>query len=253
MSYRRLEALLHDEFWAAEDGPDELPLLAAFLDCHPGRALEVGGGSGRLLLPLLAGGWQVEGLDRSAAMLEVCRARAAARGLAPVLHQGGFERFTPPGRFDALVVPAFTFQFARDPGAALGRFAAWLAPGGALYLSTFVPQAELRGALPEDQWFLDHDTTLTDGARATIHTRHQLDRRRRRLTRCHRLTLRRPGATPLREQSTHHLRWFARGELDRLLAAAGFSVTARIAGFHPQSRPATHPQVLTLYATSMPH
>jgi hypothetical protein len=147
-----------------------------------------------------------------------------------------------------VLVPAFTFQLARDPGAALGRFASWLVPGGALHLTTFVPLAELRGVLPEDRWFLDHATTLADGSRATIHTRHRLDRRRRLLTRCHRITLRRPGSAPLREQSTHHLRWFACGELDRLLAAAGFLVTARIAGFDPHRRPAVHPQILTLQA-----
>ena len=52
-----------------------------------GPALEIGCGTGRLTIPYLEAGLDVEGLDSSGQMLEICRTKAAARGLLPVLHQ----------------------------------------------------------------------------------------------------------------------------------------------------------------------
>ena len=51
--YLSLEAELHDVFWQAADDGSELRLMSAFLRRHPGPALEIGCGSGRLLLPML--------------------------------------------------------------------------------------------------------------------------------------------------------------------------------------------------------
>ena len=71
--YLSLEAELHDAFWAAEDDGSEIRLMADFLKTHPGPALEIGCGSGRLILPLIATGFDVEGLELSTDMLEICR------------------------------------------------------------------------------------------------------------------------------------------------------------------------------------
>src|SRR5688572_23453449 len=60
-AYTSLEALLHDAFWAEEGEPAELQLLDETLREYPGPSLEIGCGSGRLLLPLLQKGHQVEG------------------------------------------------------------------------------------------------------------------------------------------------------------------------------------------------
>jgi len=45
-------------------------------------ALDVGCGTGRLLLPLLQAGLDADGVEPSADMIAVCHERAAARGLA---------------------------------------------------------------------------------------------------------------------------------------------------------------------------
>ena len=51
--YLSLEAELHDAFWEAEDDASEVRLMADFLKKFPGRALEIGAGSGRLMFPLV--------------------------------------------------------------------------------------------------------------------------------------------------------------------------------------------------------
>ena len=85
-AYTSLEALLHDAFWAEEGEPAELALLDEVLREHPGPSLEVGCGSGRLLLPLLQKGHDVEGLELSGEMLAMCRTAAEDLSLEPVLH-----------------------------------------------------------------------------------------------------------------------------------------------------------------------
>jgi len=250
-AYLNLEATLHDAFWAGEGDPAELPLLADFLSLHPGRSLEIGCGSGRLLIPLLARGFDVEGLDNSPDMLALCRKQGAGRVPPPVLHTGDMLSFTPSSPYLSLLLPAFTFQLASDPLAALLHFTEILSPGGALYLTVFRPLAELAGDLPENEWFADHQTTLPGGHCATLESRHSIDRRARTLVRKHRYAVFAPdnSTDPVATHtSTHSLRWFEPGELERLLATTGFAVTRRIAEFDPATPVDEETQILTLHA-----
>lgn len=247
--YTGLAASLHDAFWAAEGQPAELPLLDSFLRRHPGRALEIGCGSGRLLLPLLARGHPLAGLDASAEMLALCRAAAAPLGLDPVLHQGDMETFSPGEPFHALTVPAFTLQLAADPAAALANFRRQLAPGGGLYLTVFLPLAEIAGELPEHEWYPDLAAPLPEGNRATITSRHTLDLPRRVLHRQHRHEIRdTAGNLVARHESRQTLRWFDAPELAALLTSAGFHIDRAFGEFDPDF-PADDAQILTFEAT----
>ncbi len=229
--YLALEAELHDAFWAAEDAHSELPLMADFLADHPGRALEIGCGSGRLLLPLVARGFDVEGLELSPDMLALCNSNAAEKNLPLILHRGDMSNWRPQRNFDALLVPAFTLQLTDDPAATLRHWHDWLVPGGGLYLTTFVPFAELDGDLPENQWYDDHQATLPDGRRASLETRHQLDRRARQLQREHRYRI--EGTAAIHE-SRQTLRWFEDDELSALLKTSGFELTRAFLDFDPE-------------------
>ena len=55
-------------------------LMAAFLEKHPGPALEIGSGSGRLMFPLVQMGLDVEGLELSPDMLALGKYPRAATG-----------------------------------------------------------------------------------------------------------------------------------------------------------------------------
>src|SRR5688572_6223567 len=97
---------------------------------HPGLSLEIGCGSGRLLLPLLEKGYRVEGLELSPDMLDLCRKAAEDLALAPALHEGDMMSFDCGTRYASLLLPAFTLQLAADPAAALAHFHKLLVPGG---------------------------------------------------------------------------------------------------------------------------
>ena len=245
-SYTSLEARLHDAFWAAADSP-ELEWLGEILARHPGRALEAGCGSGRLLLPLLEKGHPVEGLDSSAEMLDLCRANAAARGLDPVLHHGDMATFSPDHPYDLILVPAFTLQLAADPAAVLSHFHTILRPGRLLYLTVFVPLAEIQRELPENEWYPDHRITLPDGSTASVETRHRIDRRERILHREHIYRLTGPDGT-LEHACTEILRWFTPRTLARTLRDGGFRVTQAVADFDDSLPVTDEAQILTLLA-----
>jgi SAM-dependent methyltransferase len=248
-SYTSLEALLHDAFWAGEGDPAELPLLDQLLREHPGPALEIGCGSGRLLLPLLQTGHDVEGLELSPDMLALCREAAAALGLDPLLHEGDMSVFDPGKTYASLLLPAFTLQLAPDPAAALGHFRSLLDPGGVIYLSVFIPFAELHRELPEGEWYDDHRTTLPDGRAASVETRHRLDRKARVLDREHRYRLFRvDGSLEAEHTSTQTLRWFTARQLRGLLAKAGFEPLHAIADFDPEIPVDDEAQVITVVA-----
>jgi SAM-dependent methyltransferase len=227
--YLSLEAELHDAFWAASDDASEVRLMAEFLRTHPGPALEIGCGSGRLLFPLMEAGFAVEGLELSPDMLRLARTAAEARGLSPVLHLGDMTKWPAPRTYASLLAPAFTLQLADDPAATLRHWHSWLQPSGALYLTIFTPLAELSGDLPEGEWYADHETLLPGGIRAALETRHTLDDRQRLVHREHRYSV--AGDPPRIHHSRQTIRWFDDGELTAILDRAGFRVTTAFADF----------------------
>ena len=236
--YLSLEAQLHDAFWEAEDDGSEVRLMADFLTKHPGPALEIGAGSGRLMVPLVLTGFEVEGLEISPDMRALGEARAARHGLRPVVHAGDMTCWQARRRYAALLAPAFTLQLAEDPAAALRHWHGMLETHGGLYLTVFMPYAELLGDLPENQWYPDHQVVLADGREGRLETRHRLDRPHQLLHREHRYTL--SGSPPTTHESRQTIRWIEHEEMLTLLAQTGFRLDGYVLDFDAKGAP-THP------------
>src|SRR3989338_2099362 len=106
------------------------------------RILEPMCGSGRLLIPLLQLGYNVQGLDNSASMLESCKKRAQGLSLKPVLYQNSIENFPLDNHYEGIIIPLGSFQliYPREKAyQALEKFKCLLAPGGKLILDLFIP------------------------------------------------------------------------------------------------------------------
>lgn len=232
--YLSLEAELHDAFWEAEDGGSEVRLMADFLKKYPGPALEIGAGSGRLMFPLVQMGLEVEGLELSQDMLDLGDKRAEKLGIRPVMHQGDMAEWRGPRKFAALLAPAFTLQLAPDPAEALRHWHSLLENHGGLYLTVFMPYAELLGDLPENEWYEDHSVTLPDGREGLLETRHRLDRERQIVEREHRYSL--SGDPPLTHRSRQAVRWFEHAEMISLLGGCGFRVERFFLDFDPTKK-----------------
>ena len=116
-----------------------------------GPVLELGVGSGRIALPLVARGLEVHGIDASAAMVE--RLRAKPRGDEVTVTLGDMAELdldaVPAGGF-AVVLVAFNtfFNLASEAAQArcLERVRGLLAPSGTFLLEAFVPADEGDGS-----------------------------------------------------------------------------------------------------------
>jgi ubiquinone/menaquinone biosynthesis C-methylase UbiE len=97
--------------------------------------LDVGCGTGRLLLDFLSQDIDVDGVDNSPEMLALCQQKAAQMGLEPNLHQQHMQRLDLPRRYRTILVPSSSLQLIIEPQMALqamNRFYAHLEPGGVL-------------------------------------------------------------------------------------------------------------------------
>ncbi len=97
--------------------------------------LDVGCGTGRLLLDYLADGVDIEGVDNSPEMLALCREKAEKLGLQPTLYQQEMEALDLPRKYRTIIVPSSSFQLVidlEDASEAMKRFYSHLEPGGML-------------------------------------------------------------------------------------------------------------------------
>lgn len=252
--YQSLEAKLHDHFWnAEEENASELPLLKQFLKDYPGKSLELGCGSGRLLLDLLQDGYDVEGMEFSAEMIQLLEASAKNRSLSPkVYHADALEPLDLDSKYSSFLIPAFTLQlFSREQSAdLLKRLHDSAKEKAALYITTFMPWAEITGELEEDEWYLDKEITLEDHSVARCETRHSIDRLNQTLHRFHRYSLTSSnGMDTETHKSEQMLRYYGLPELSMILEKTHWEIEDVITDLSPGI---LHPnaQLLTIIASA---
>ena len=126
--------------------PDDLAFYTARLPSADAAVLELGCGTGRVLLPLAAACGSVYGLERSPAMLARCRQKLQAAGMPPTkawAALGDITHFALGCSFDLIIAPYRVFQLLETEALMAGLFRcvrAHLAPGGTCILNVFHPQ-----------------------------------------------------------------------------------------------------------------
>lgn len=116
-----------------------------------GPVLDVACGTGRILLPCLQAGVDVEGLDLFEPMLKTLRAKAASLGLSPQLHQADMGHFSLSRRFALVMIPfnAFIHNMTQEAQISCLRCCReHLLAGGQLVFDTFFPSLEIIGTPP---------------------------------------------------------------------------------------------------------
>ena len=110
-----------------------------------GPILDVACGTGRVAWPLAAAGFEVEGIDRSEAMLRRARAKLTD-GTSPRFTLADMRDFSLGREFSLAVVPFRGFQALLDPAdqrAALGAIHSHLRLDGVLIVDVFDPRLDL--------------------------------------------------------------------------------------------------------------
>src|SRR5581483_3183700 len=112
-----------------------------------GTVVELGVGTGRIAVPTAEAGVRVIGVDSSAGMLEVCRARAAEAGVADRLDLRLGDLRDPPvtERVPLVTCPFRSYLHLTDDAERLAALRAardLLVDGGRLVFDVFAPSAE---------------------------------------------------------------------------------------------------------------
>jgi len=191
-----------------------------------GPVLEVTCGTGRILLPCLQAGVDIDGLDLFPEMLGVLRRKAAELGLAPRLYQADMRDFTLPRRYALITVPFNGFVHnltTEDQLRTLRSCRKHLAAGGSLVFNVFFPgQAIVCGS--EGTPVLEHEAIHpVTGLPVRIYDTRTLDRLAQvQTSQIEIQELDAGGGVAASHRSTTAMRWTYRPEMELLLQAAGF-------------------------------
>lgn len=246
--------------WADNNktGP-EIDYFAGLIGRYGQPALDAGCGTGRLLIPFLRAGLDVDGCDVSADMLAYAQAAAQREGLSARLYCQALHELELPRRYQTIVAcGVFGIGVSRAQDLeALRRFHDHLLPGGVLLLQNHVPyndpkiwplwQREARPGLPWP-WPEDILDPIADDRPYALH---------------HRLV----AFDPLKQQLTHEMRMlgyagrtvvsdqtypltenlYFRNELGMLFAQASLIVEAEFGDWTDAAAAAEH-EVITFVA-----
>lgn len=210
----------------------DLSLYKGFATRTGSPILELGCGTGRVLLPLAEAGFAVTGVDVSAAMLDRVRGKLAARPhLAPRVRlvQGDARDLDLPERFGLAFWALNSFMHLLtqpDQLRALRNARGLLREGGLLILDLFQPDPAL---LLEADGRLLHDATWWHGPddRTVLkYSSRRLDQGEQRLDVTYIYEEQPPDGRTSRVVAPFALRYLHRFEAELLLERAGFAVEA---------------------------
>jgi len=121
---------------------DDIGYYRALCQQRGGRTLELGCGTGRILLPLLASGIDIAGIDQSPGMLGQLQQDAKALRLQPEVSLGSLTAFTTPP-CNTILAPYAVVTYLCDVSQLAAFFLAVeqsLVADGMLVVDTFIPR-----------------------------------------------------------------------------------------------------------------
>jgi SAM-dependent methyltransferase len=198
-----------------------------------GPVLELGCGTGRILLPIARSGRPIHGLDESSSMLARCRAKVQSESAdvqrRVTLQPGDVRDFDVGKRFALVILPFRVLQHLTtidDQLRCLACVRRHLTPAGRFVFDVFNPRFSALVTADGQEREDTPELTLPDG---------RAMRRAARVARVRYVdqvseielvyyVAAQPGAEPQRYVSGFDMRWYLQSELQHLLARAGFHV-----------------------------
>lgn len=212
--------------------PKEVAFYAGVLKGVQGPILEAMCGSGRLLLPLLRLGFEIDGLDNSAEMLESCENRCLSENLKVSLFNQQIEN--PSLKKYALIFIAVgSFQLIIDRAEALKvlrTLHSHLLLDGSLVLDTFIPWNSVKASIESDSLskkkkIISSNRAIAcpDGAEIFLKSMTAIDPWGQLEISTNQYEKRLDDKMIAREEEELTVRWYYPYEMELLLEKAGFS------------------------------
>jgi SAM-dependent methyltransferase len=222
-----------------------------------GSVLEVGCGTGRVLIPIARVGVEITGLDMSAKMLDVCQKKLLdetddVRSRVTLI-QGDMRHFQLDDRFNLVTIPFRPFQHlltVEDQLACLDNIYRHLADGGHFILDIFNPS--LTHLIDErylDEYGEESPFEMPDG-RVVVRRHRTISRDLFNQINDNELIYEVIHADGREERFVHHfkMRYLFRFEAEHLLARAGFAVEQIYAGYDRSPYGSLYPGELIMVA-----
>ncbi len=250
---------LYDHVTPYRDRPD----IAFFVDAAKeaaGPVLELGCGTGRVLIPIARAGIDIVGLDASPHMLAVCRERLAKEPDAVrsrvALVEGDMRRFEIHRSFALVTIPFRPFQHlltVDDQLACLASIRRHLTPGGRLILDIFNPSLDFLVNLRVGEEFGQEPEFTTPDGRRVVRWQTFVSGDRFNQVNQHELIyyVRHPDGREERLVQSVTIRYLFRFEAEHLLARAGFAVEHLYAGYDRREYGSTYPGELVFVARKL--
>ena len=246
-------------YWAefeTEGGPEEA-YYKRLIETFGQPALDLGCGSGRLLLPYLRAGLDVDGCDYSTDMVAECREQAEKEGLSPRLHAQAMHELDLPRRYKTIFARGVIGLGGEHRLTLQGmqRCYEHLRPGGVFAFDYMVrwndPPAWLarlpkyRRSPPEEWPTSTERERLADGSEIEIATRTlETDPLENVAIRQIRARLWRDGELLEEEIHTQKLDDYSKNELVLMLEHAGFEAIQLFGDFSDEPATADHKDLI---------
>jgi SAM-dependent methyltransferase len=257
----------HDEYAEAAEFYDSVSPYRARKDvgffveaacAAAGPVLELGCGTGRILIPTARAGARITGLDASSAMLAVCRQKLENEPedvqSRVTLALGDMREFELHHEFELVTIPFRPFQHlltVEDQLACLAAIRRHLVAGGKLILDVFNPAIDRLAVplTPPVSYVEEVDFILPDGRRVLRHVRivgRDLLKQVHDIEFDYLVT----HADGRQERRTHRtkMRYFFPYEVEHLLARGGFAVEDLFSDYDKSPYGARYPGELIFVA-----
>jgi SAM-dependent methyltransferase len=139
--YRRLHAEWYELVSSKKDHSEEINFWVRSIEASSEPILELGSGTGRILIPLLERDFDITGIDSSQDMMDRCREICNKKGLKVDLYEKSMLDFDLPRKFGLVILGSGglgLFTHDKDIHSMFERVMVHLKPGG-LFIYEFEP------------------------------------------------------------------------------------------------------------------
>ncbi len=246
--------------WWAEfnQGGPEVAFFQKIIERNGTPGLDLGCGTGRLLVPFLTAGLDVDGVDVSSDMLDYCRDLAAKKGREPHLYQQAIHRLDLPRRYKTIICcGSFGLAGTReDDLEGLRRVRGHLLDGGLFVFDQHLPTASAKAwegwvRVPdgEPRWSKPDRRTASDGSELEMQMREnsfnpltQVSEREIKIEQY------KDGELIARDQYPLTINVYLKSEIELMLRHAGFSHIDVRAGLEDRAPEPYRDHYLTFFA-----
>jgi SAM-dependent methyltransferase len=220
--------------------PNDVPYYTALIPSRDASILELGCGTGRVLVQLAQHCGFIYGIDRSESMLAICRQKVRDANLPPTkisITEGDISQFELGRAFDLIIAPWRVLQNLEKDAQVDGLFGCirrHLAPRGSCVLNVFNPkwprEELLRRWITQEETFA-WEVSLPDGWLTCHDRRQRLDRDP--LVLYPELVWRRYAGEALVDEATLKIamRCYYPDEFEALVVSHGFRILERCGGY----------------------